>query len=268
MKTKNIEIQTLSELSEPVKEIIDIPRPVVAFSKDFEDGHVIDFHKHWRAQLLYASKGVMTVTTENGIWVVPPFRGVWIPGDTVHKILCSGELQLRTLYLDPKCTPEQPKSCQVLSIPPLLRELILEAMTFPHLYPVDGPETRLIQVILDQIHTLTVDPLDLPLPRDPRLIQIYDELSENPADNRTLEAWAKQVNSTSRTLLRLFRNETGMSFNQWRQQMRILVALRQLGRNEAVTTVALNLGYNSPSAFISMFKKLLGETPSQYFKKG
>jgi len=99
-----------------------------------------------------------------------------------------------------------------------------------------------------------------------RLKKIYDLLSVNPGDNRTLDDWGKTVGATGRTLARLIRIETGMSFGQWRQQVRILEALRRLGMNEPVTTVAIELGYDSPSAFISMFKKTLGQTPGRYFK--
>ena len=107
---------------------------------------------------------------------------------------------------------------------------------------------------------------DFPIPRDDRLQKIFRGLTENPGDNRTLEKWGKTVGATSRTLARLFRSETGMSFTQWRQQVRILEGLRRLAREEPVTTVALDIGYDSPSAFIAMFKKALGRTPGQYFK--
>ncbi len=120
-------------------------------------------------------------------------------------------------------------------------------------------------VILDQIRSLSVAPLDLPIPKDPRLEKIHRVFTVNPADNRTLEDWGNKVGATSRTLTRLFRSETGMNFRQWRQQVRILEALRRLGSEEPVTSVALDMGYDSPSAFINMFKKALGKTPGQYF---
>ncbi len=97
MKTNNIENQTKTDLSDPVEEITNIPRALVAMAKDFPNGHVIPFHQHARSQLLYASSGVMTVTTANGIWVVPPLRAVWIPALVEHQISCSGRLSMRTL---------------------------------------------------------------------------------------------------------------------------------------------------------------------------
>jgi AraC-like DNA-binding protein/quercetin dioxygenase-like cupin family protein len=265
MKTNNIENQTKADLSDPVKEITNIPRAVVAMAKDFGNGHVIPFHQHARSQLLYASSGVMTVTTLNGIWVVPPFRAVWIPALVEHQISCSGRLSMRTLYIKPKIAPHLLQECCVVSVPPVLRELILYATTLPHLYKPESLEERIMNLILDLVQTLEVAPLDLPIPRDERLQKIFKGLSKNPGDSRTLEDWGKTVGATSRTLARLFRSETGMSFTQWRQQLRILEGLRRLAREEPVTTVALDLGYDSPSAFIAMFRKALGTTPGQYF---
>ncbi len=249
----------------PINELLQIPRPVVAVARDFPDGHQIDFHQHNRSQLLYAAFGVMTVTTAVGLWVVPPFRAIRIPAFTDHQINCSGDLKLRTVYLEPESKPDPQQQCHVVSVPPLLRELILYAVNMPRLYEYHSADERILLVIQDQIKVLQVNPLDLRLPKDNRLREIYEQLSENPADTRTLESWAKFTGTTRRTLTRLFSKELGISFNQWRQQIRILEALRQLGCNEPVTTVALNLGYNSPSAFIAMFKKALGKTPGQYF---
>jgi AraC-like DNA-binding protein len=265
MKTNNTANKTKLRLNEPVEDIIDIPRPIVALANDFPDGHHIPYHMHSRTQLLYASSGVMSIQTEEGIWVVPPMRGLWLPSFTEHQISVSGHLSMRTLYIKPDVISNLPSKCSVVSIPPLLRELILYAVTLPRLYPLNSPEERVMTVILDQIQSLSVTPLDLPIPKDTRLNKIFQALSVNPSDNRTLEEWGRTVGSTSRTLSRLFRSDTGMSFRQWRQQIRILEALKYLGRNEPVTTIALELGYDSPSAFISMFKKALGKTPGQYF---
>ena len=240
MKTNNIENQTETDFSDPVEEITNIPRAVVAMEKDFPNGHLIPFHQHARSQLLYASSGVMTVTTVNGIWVVPPLRAVWIPALVEHQINCSGRLSMRTLYIKPEGAPNLPRACYVVSVPPVLRELILYATTLPHLYKSNSPEERIMNVILDLVQTLKVAPLDLPIPRDCRLQKIFIGLTENPAENCTLEDWGKTVGATSRTLARLFRSDTGMSFTQWRQQVRILDGLRRLAREEPVTTVALD----------------------------
>jgi AraC-like DNA-binding protein/mannose-6-phosphate isomerase-like protein (cupin superfamily) len=265
MWTNNISNKTNPLPPDPVEDIFSVPRPIVAMAKEFPSGHLISFHQHSRAQLLYASSGVMTVKTNNGIWVVPPLRAVWIPAYTRHQIEVSGNLSMRTLYIDPTFFPGPSEGCCVIAVSPLLKELILYAVGLPQIYPLGGQEERVLTVILDQICNMSTAPLELQIPVDSRLKKIYRRLSTNPGENRTLEDWGKTVGATGRTLARHFRLETGMSFVQWRQQIRILEALRRLGRKEPVTTVAIELGYDSPSAFISMFKKALGKTPGQYF---
>ena len=144
-------------------------------------------------------------------------------------------------------------------------ELIIHACEMPRLYPRSGPEERIMAVILDLIHDLKTSPLELVIPADPRLSRIYKQLRQDPSQGRTLAEWGGLVGASGRTLARLFRAETGMSFGQWRQQIRILEALIRLGQGHSVTRVALEVGYNSPSAFIAMFKKALGQTPHEYF---
>lgn len=265
MQTNNIENQTKVNFASPIKEIPNIPRPIIAMALDYPSGQLIPFHQHSRSQFLYASSGVMTVTTVQGVWVVPPQRAVWIPAFTGHQIACSGALSMRTLYIIPGAASNMPEECCVVSVPPLLRELILHAVTLPRLYELNSLDERIMNMILDLVQILKVAPLNLPMPIDARLKKISKKLIVNPGDNRTLEDWGKKVGATDRTLARLFRSETGMSFRQWRQQIRILESLRRLGREEQVSTIALELGYNSPSAFIAMFKKVLGKTPGQYF---
>ena len=173
---------------------------------------------------------------------------------------------MRSLYLDPSAVPGLPGQCLVLSVSPLLRELILEAVRLPPLYELGGLEERIMLLILDLIQTLRVTPLDLPTTDEPRLERITRSLIHNPADNRTLEDWGRLVGASGRTLARLFKSRTGLTFRQWRQQIRILEALKRLGQGEPVTAIALDLGYDSPSAFIHMFRKALGQTPGQYFR--
>jgi AraC-like DNA-binding protein len=265
MQTKNIANQPTPSLPELLADIEDVPRPIVARAATYPSGHVIPPHQHRRAQLVYASAGVMTVTTERGVWVVPPQRAVWVPALMTHQIRASGPLAMRSLYIQSEATAELPSECCVVAVPPLLRELILYAVTRPRLYELGSADERLMSVILDQIRSLPVAPLHLPMPRDPRLQIITTALTANPDDTRPLAAWARAAGASARTLARLFVAETGMSFRHWRQQARLLEALRRLARREPVTMVALDLGYESPSAFIAMFKRAVGTTPGQYF---
>lgn len=267
METKNNEKRTKSNYSTNIDYVEDIPRPIVAVALDYPSNQCLPLHKHQSAQLLYASKGIMTVTTRSGIWVVPPERAVWIPKQEDHEINTYGQLSMRTLYIKSEVVEVFPKDCCVVTISPLLKLLIQHATTLPKYYDLEGSDARIMSVILDQIESLPVTPLDLKVPHDSRLQGIYQALVINPSDNRSLKEWGKKVGACSRTLTRLFQSETSMNFRQWRQQFRLLEALKRLGQQDPVTNIAIDLGYNSTSAFINMFKKALGKTPGQYFNQ-
>jgi AraC-like DNA-binding protein len=246
----------------------DVPRPVSGLSHDYPSGWKIPRHHHRKGQLVYASSGVMTVTTGDGTWVVPPQRAVWVPGSTDHEIAMSSVVRMRTLYLAREAGTRLPTRCCVVFVRALLRELILRAVAFEPLYPETGPEERLVNVLLDEIESTPIAPLHLPLPVEARLRVVVDGLRANPADARSLGAWAALAGASARTLARLFERETGMTFGSWRQQLRLLRSLELLAGGQSVTSVALSLGYESPSAFVSMFRRNLGRTPGRYFESG
>ena len=243
-----------------------VPRPIAAMAKNFRDGWHVHPHSHERAQLLYASEGVMRVATANGAWVVPPQRAVWVPPGVVHEIRMSGPVSMRTLYIDPGLPLRMPDDCAVIEVSPLLRELILAAVEEPVEYDEAGRGGKIAALILDEIEATRQAPLHLPMPRDRRLVRICQALLANPADARTLERWAEAAGASGRTLARLFRRETGMTFALWRQQSRVAAALPLLAQGEAVGLAARAVGYGSPSAFTAMFRRLLGATPDRYFR--
>lgn len=232
----------------------------------YSPGFIIPPHSHDWHQLLYASEGVMTIVTSLGSWVVPPHRAAWIPANIVHSVQVSGAVSMRTLYILPRLSKALPKECCTVNVPPLLRELVLEAVNRGLLHKNVPSEARLIGVILDQIQALPAAPLQLPMPSDARALKVADLLKSNPADARSLEQLAKHAAASPRTIERLFRSETNMGFGKWRQRLRLLHALRLLAAGEQVTNVALEAGYDSSSAFISMFRRELGSTPSRYHR--
>lgn len=252
----------------PLVNLVAMTRPVVGYAADLPSGHVIRRHRHAAGQLIYAASGVMTVTTAAGCWVVPPERAVWVPPGVVHGIRMTGLVRMRTLYLDGAAVAGLPTAPAVVQVRPLLRELIVAVVGFRQPYVPDGPEARIVAVLLDEIEVARTAPLHLPIPRDPRLLAITERLLVDPADRRPLGAWARTAGASSRTLARLFRRETGLGFAHWRQEARLLRALERLATGEQVTTVALDLGYDGPSAFITMFRSRLGTTPGRYFVAG
>jgi AraC-like DNA-binding protein len=235
---------------------------VGAYAHDYPKGHHILPHHHAWHQLVYARAGVMTVSTADGAWVVPPQRAVWMPAATEHEIRCASAVSMRTLYLAPTLRAPLPAACCVVQVPPLLRELILASVEAP------GPaprRSRLAALLLLELAAAAVAPLHLPEPSDPRVRRITEALRAEPGDPRTLAAWGKEVGASPRTLSRRFLSETGMTFRQWQRQARLLAALVRLAQGHPVTSVALDLGYDSPSAFIHAFRRALGKTPRAYF---
>jgi AraC-like DNA-binding protein len=265
MQTNYIVNRTFQNAHQSPTDRVDIDRPVIVHAQDYPAGWQTEVHWHARSQLAYASAGIMTVETEQGLWVVPPQRAVWIPAGVRHDLLASGPVTIRNVYITPGTVPWLPKACCVVNVTPLLRELIARAAALPHLYALGGQEERLMLLILDEIRALSIAPLYLPEPSDVRLRHIATALKRQPDDNRTLETWGRTVGASSRTLARLFRRETGMSFQQWQRQVRLLSGLIRLADGQPVTAVAMEVGYDSPSAFIAMFKRALGTTPNQYF---
>lgn len=240
-------------------------RPVVGYAADFPHGHRIRRHRHAAGQLIFAASGVMTVATDAGRWVVPPERAVWVPPQVPHEIRMTGAVRMRTLYLDGKARARLPTDCAVVHVRPLLRELVLAAVAFTKPYAPTSREGRIVAVLLDELVAARTAPLHLPMPSDPRARAITERLLDDPGDKRSLGAWARDAGASARTLARLFRRETGLGFAEWRQQARLLHALERLAAGEAVTSLALDLGYDSPSAFITMFRSRLGATPGRYF---
>jgi AraC-like DNA-binding protein len=232
----------------------------------YTSGTALESHAHPWAQLVYATEGVMTVQTEEGTWVVPSQRAVWIPGRVRHSIAMSGRVSLRTLYVLPRLAGTLPARCCVVGVSPLLRQLILHAIAKGSLRR-DVPEhRRLVVVLLDQLRVLPSIPLELPMPRDPRALRVAVYLQGEPGETARLDRLARGAGASRRTLERLFEKETGMSFGRWRQQARLLHAMRLLAQGAPVTSTALEVGYDSTSAFIAAFSKVLGTTPGRYYR--
>jgi AraC-like DNA-binding protein len=244
---------------------IALASPVLGLAEDRESGDLIVPHQHDSAQLIHAAKGVMTVITEDGLWVVPPQRAVWVPAFTTHSIRMTGRVEIRTIYLDPSLRPIDSEACCVVRVSPLLHASIMRVIGFRQPYASAGRESRIVDVIIDEVREAPTAPLHLPLPRDVRARRVADAFRERPGDRRTASEWARVAGASERTVERLFRSEVGMTLGRWQQQARLLRALEILAGGESVTTVALEVGFETPSAFIAMFKRAMGTTPARYF---
>ncbi len=226
------------------------------------DRERVDWHFHSVNQLICPGRGVLAVSTPDGLWVVPPHRAVWLPAGVAHSHQAHGPSELRCLTFAAGVNPLRLERPAVLAVTPLLREVIA-ALTGPQ-PPTGGPARALEQVALDQLQHAPALPLCLPTPSDPRLRDLADLLAADPADPRTLAQLGTAVGAGERTLSRLFRRETGLSFPQWRAQLRLQHALKLLAEGRSVTSVAAAAGYRSPSAFIEAFRLAFGTTPGRY----
>lgn len=239
---------------------------ILTLSRDYAPGYTIPLHFHDRDQLVFASRGVMTVTANDSAWVVPVHRAVWIPARTPHTIAISGSVAMRTLYLKPGLAESLSGECRVVHVSALLKELILEACKARSLDRRSAWQSHLVDVILDQLRTIKVAPLELSLPEDSRALRVAQVLLADPSDPRPLQQIARSCGAGRRTVERLFVEATGTTFGKWRQQLRLMQALRLLGGGAKVTHAALEAGYSTPSAFIAAFRKALGSTPTHYFR--
>jgi AraC-like DNA-binding protein len=222
--------------------------------------HALDWH-----QLAYASRGVLTVHTPPGTWVVPPHRAVWIPAGARHRIEAGPGVSVRTLYFAKRTPSASLRECRAVNITPLLRELVLQAIRVGVLHAGVASEARLARVILDQLETLPTVPLQLPRPADPRGRIAAELLERGMGEPSPLEDAARRAGASRRTLERIFERETHMTLGRWHQRARLIEALRRLAAGHAVTRVAMDVGYSTPSAFIFAFRREMGTTPRRYF---
>lgn len=252
--------------SEDRNDYQQIARPVGGMARDLPDRFFIDYHEHVRGQLIYAITGSIVVTTEKGTWVVPPLRAVWVPPRVRHCMYAVGAIEMRTLYFDVDRSPLLSSDCCVISVSPLLRELISAVARMPVEYTLGSRDAVVVDLLFHEIRPLGIEPLHLPMPSDERIARICRWILANPAEETSVCAWSKVVGASERTIIRLFPEQTGMTFTRWRQQARLLVAVQMLSAQRPVTDIASSLGYDSTSAFSAMFRKALGCTPTEFFK--
>lgn len=233
---------------------------------DFAKGETVAPHRHVCGQLIYAVSGLLVVRSPHGSWIVPSRRGVWVPPLTEHAVEVLDETRMRSAYLDASLCAGIAGGCRVVGVPDLLRDLILFAAG-RDLVPMPAVERSLGTLIARLVEEAATAPLDIPIPSEPRLRTIYRELLADPSDQRSIADWARRVGGTERTLVRRLREETGLTFRLWRQQIRLLSSLERLARGEPVTTVALDVGYDTVSGFITAFRRSFGTSPAAYFRR-
>lgn len=240
------------------------PHGVAVLATDPPANALIARHTHRRGQLLYATSGVMIVRADTGSWVVPPGRAVWIAPGVAHEIELAGTVAMRTVFVEPDLCAGLGGLGRVIHVSALLQQLILSGAQVPLDHAPGGRDERLMALILDEIYAAPTLSLHVPLPQHPGLTRLCRGFIADASAPATLQAWARILHMNERTLARQFRRETGMTFGAWRRQTRLLLSLPRLAAGVSILQVALEHGYDSPSAFTAMFRKALGVPPSLY----
>ncbi|MFT5705321.1 MAG: AraC-like DNA-binding protein/quercetin dioxygenase-like cupin family protein [Shewanella sp.] len=223
------------------------------------------FHQHHKCQLVMALSGFVKCKIADAIWMVPPNCAVWIPSQVPHSNRISSNAEVCMLFIDPDVEGMPDKSC-TLSVSPLVRELIIYLCEQEQRYLADSPTAKLVDVLIEQLQQMPTEHFYFPTPAEPRLNAIASQLMATPADRRCVGEWARQYAMSERTLARLVKQETGLTFGRWRGQLHLVLALQKLTTGDSVQRIADELGYESVSAFITFFKKTLGQPPKQYMR--
>jgi AraC-like DNA-binding protein len=235
--------------------------PILSIVHDAARGHrEMEPHAHGEPMLLWASTGTIIIRTSSRDWLVPPGHGLWVPAGTEHSAVTLAAGGISIIRFEPAHCPISWPEPTGVAVSPLLRELILHLHAGP-----DAPARHLAEALAFELLTpLPAGTIHVPVPADPRIRPIAEQLVANPADQRELTMWAGQVHAGVRTLSRLFTAETGMTFTQWRTQVRIRAAVSHLAAGTSVSATARAVGYRKPSAFISAFHRVTGQTPGTY----
>lgn len=240
---------------------------VRAVAVGFSSGYRWRAHRSEWGQLVRASPGMIRVRIGDAHWVVPPHQGVWIPHDTPHEVEMSGKGVLQRVYVERSTARSLASTPGVVSISPLLRELLRRVLRQGTLDRAIRRERHLIDIMLDEFSAERAAPLELPMPSDPRARRAAERMREDPPTPGSRSALSREAHASTRTLERLFRAETGLSLGTWQQRARLMRAMSMLADGASVTAAGVASGYSSTSAFVAAFRHATGITPGRYFRR-
>ncbi len=243
----------------------EMPRKVAAHVATYRNGERAPWHQHEHGQLVFALQGVVRVLTPAKTWTLPQSRALWLPPNIDHELHAVGDIELCNVYIARDASPWPWHEPGVIAASSLLRELALGMSPDGFEYSPDSQAALSVPLLLKVLGSAQSLPESgLPVPRDPRLLSICEHMMTEPSSDYSLDLWGEKFGASGRTLARRFKLETGMTFGLWRQHMRAAEAITRLALGDSVARVSIDLGYSSPSAFIVMFRQLVGETPQQY----
>jgi len=260
MTVENLPVLNLPDFGN----LVDAARPVLSYGWRAEGPHRAAAHAHARAHIIQPVSGAYWVITRAGTWLVPSGLAIWIPPRVHHHVYSHGSVSARILFVDPAHTGPLPGCAGTVKVSPLLDALLTRTVAYGNDYRSDGPEARLARVMLDELAAMEFASLHLPVSDEPRLMRAMERVIAEPESADGIEDLAKAAGASPRTLARLFRTETGMTFTQWRTNVRLARALERLEQGASVTDVALDIGYASTSSFVFAFRRAFGQSPGKY----
>lgn len=195
-----------------IEDVDHLPWPIIVTGNSCPDGHVIAPHRHRRGQLSSSASGVFILTTDEGTWVMPPQRGLWIPSTTKHRVRSVRKVNMQSLYLEPKDIPQMPRRCQAVGISPFMRGLLTEALNLPHEYDFDGRAGALMELIRHEMQQMPILPLALPFSSHGALATRCCAFVQQPNVRETIDDWSAAMGMSRRTFTRFFKQKTGHSF--------------------------------------------------------
>lgn len=240
-----------------------LPAPIMFRCARVPPDGIYPLHQHAWGEFVYAFSGVMEVKVAGHHYLAPPHYGVWLPPDTAHVGLNRHEAHHASVYISAHLCATLPAKPCALTVNPLVRSLLEHLRAQPTELADTPAGARLLSVLVDQLMAAPCAGSYLPSSEDPALGAVLRLLESNPGDNRSVPELAAHANTTERTLMRRCQRDLGMSLAQWRQRLRVVKAMALLETGQSVETIALDLGYGSASAFITMFKRLAGATPDE-----
>ncbi len=255
-----------TQLAAPRINSEELPLPILFKTEVYEPGARCGLHRHPWGELNYAASGVMELKISGKGFLSPRHYLVWTPPDTEHDGRNSFKTRYTSIYIERRLCKLLPDKPCTLVLSPLLKAIIDHFETRKIRHPITSEDLRLADVLIDQLRLAPKHASYLPLSNHPKIKPIIAEMLKTPNDDRTLSEWGKFIHATERTLARYFQSEFGISFGEWRQRLKTVTAITRLTEGESVQNIALDLGYNTPSAFIAMFRRMTGTTPSTYAK--
>lgn len=263
-----MDVEKLPKLQLPdFGETIDPDRPVLSYDWQAEGAHRAAEHAHPRAHIIQPLSGAYWVLTGEGTWLVPQGLAIWIPPDIHHQVYSHGSTSARILFVDPAFAGPLPPRPGTVRMTPVLDALLARALEYGNEYGPNSPAARLARVMLDELERMEFSTLFLPVASNPRLARVMARVIDKDTEQRPplgIDEIAAEAGASPRTLARLFRAETGMSYGQWRRNLLFARALERLEKGASVTEVAFDLGFSSASAFVYSFRRKLGVPPGQY----